>query len=450
MRTIFITSFNPFISRNILATDVFKILKIQPDLRIIIFVPDYKIDYFKSRYTAPNVIIEGIPAEKFSRQDVLSSYLASSLVNSQSLAIHKREKLLRDKNIFKFVFSWILRKLFGKLNLTKRIVRFLDLALQNNDKYRFTDIGKYFEKYQPDLLFAADVYHNDDVHFLAEAKRRGVLTVGMVRSWDNITTKGMFRIRPDKLIVNNEIIKNEAVKWNGMEVKNIFVSGVPQYDRYINGKLMPREDFFQKLGFDPKRKLILFSPFGGRFYKYDWQIIEILKELGEQIFVRLTPNDAVNLSRLSKNPSVFIDQPGHQFRPNYFRDTELDEKDSEWLADSLYHSDVVVACGASIAIDAAVFNKPAILIYFDGFKKDLPYIKSAKRWLDFDHGRQVWQSGGARPVRSREELISAVKAYLAEPLLDQGNRQKIALQQCSKLDGQSGKRLAEFMLTQID
>lgn len=439
MKTIFVTCLNPFIARNILATDVFKILKSGNDLRLVIFVPDYKIGWFRENFPANNVVFEGITAQQIDRRDVLFTYLSSSVVDSHTLAIHKREKLLKDGNYLKFFFSWLLRKFLGRPAFVKKFIRTMDLRWNAADR-----LAVFFEKYKPTLVFAADIYHNDDVRFIAAARKRGVPVVGMVRSWDNVTTKGMFRAAPDRLIVHNEIIKTEVVKYNAFPADKIFVSGIPQYDDYLRGSRMPREEFFKKIGLDPKRKLIMYSPFGDRFFQYDWQILEILKELDEQVLVRLTPNDKIDLSRFRPTPGVYIDQPGHQFQKGHFRDTELNEADTAWLGDSLYHSDLVVACGASIAIDAAVFGKPAILIYFDG-RESLPYIKSARRWLDFDHGRKLRESGGVAAAASKEDLLRRTKELLADPKASQDDRQKMAKEQCWRLDGQSGKRIADFL-----
>ncbi len=444
MKTLFITSFNPFISRNILATDVFKILKSQSDLRIVIFVPDYKTNYFQERFFGSNVTIEGIVAEKVSRQDVIFTYLNSSLVDSQTLAIHKREKLGRDKNYFKFALSFILRKIFSRFNSFKKLIRFLDGLCVNT-----RNLDSYFSKYQPAAVFVTDVFNNDDVHFLAAARKREIRAIGMIRSWDNITTKGIFRVKPEKLIVHNAIIQNEAIRHNVMKLEEVFVSGIPQYDRYFNGRRMNRQEFFSRIGLDPSRKLILFSPFGDRFFKYDWQIMEILKELNEQVLVRLTPNDKVNLERFKPSKLFYVDQPGHQFKTGYSRDSELDEKDTEWLADSLFHSDVLVACGTSVVIDAAVFGKPSVLIYFDGFEKNLPYLKSAIKNKDFDHVQYVLRGGGARPARNKEELFQNVREFLSNPQADRNQRQAVLEEQVYKLDGAAGQRIANFILENI-
>ncbi|MDO8467186.1 MAG: CDP-glycerol glycerophosphotransferase family protein [bacterium] len=445
MKTIFLTSFNPFIARNILATDVLRILKECSDLKIVVFVPDYKIDWFKKNFSGLNVVFEGIMSQKISRTDVIFTYLASSLLDSKTLAIHKREELAKDHNYFKFAASWALRKIIGRAKTFRWLVRLLD------SKFSFRlELKKYFDSYKPDLLFATDVYHNDDVHFLLEAQRRCVSTIGMIRSWDNITNKGIFRAKPDQLIVHNETIRDEAVQFNDFNSEKIFVSGIPQYDDFVKGQRMERAEFFAKLGLDPAKKLIMYSPFGGRFYKYDGEILEILKELGEQVLVRMPPNDKTELIGFQPTKLFYIDQSGHKFQKDTLRDVELNQQDMRWLGDSLYHTDVLVACGASIAIDAALFNKPSVFIYFDGLEEDLPYMKSARRWLDFDHARKLRDLGGSVSAMSKKELLEFVGSFLRNPAKDQEKRRALAEKQCWKLDGRSGHRIAEFILARID
>lgn len=442
MRTIFITAFNPFILRNILVGDALAILKADAENRIVVLVPDYKADFFRTEIGGDRVVIEGVKAQVVSRQDIFFRFLNSSMANTSTLLIHKKTQLEKGKNFLRFLASFILMKAFGRFRIVRSLSRFADYLTIN--KRRFAEC---FASHQPSLVFATDIFNDDDVHLLAEAKARGIRTVGMVRSWDNFTTKGVFRIKPDTLIVHNEIIKQEALKCSGISEKEIFVSGIPQYDRYFSGKRMTRDEFFKKIGLDSEKKLILFSPFGKRFTDTDWQVMEILKEFIEkklippaQVLVRFTPNDEVPLSKFKPNQDFYLDKPGHQFKEGVFRDQELNAADMEWLADSLANADVVVAGGASIGIDAAVFGKPAILIYFDGLEYR-PYLQSVKRFIDYSHGKLVIDGGFLKPARSRDELLFSLNQYLGNPGLDSSLRKELVEKMCWKTDGQSGKRI---------
>ena len=405
MKTIFITAFNPFISRNILSTDAFNFLKANSDIKIIILVPDYKVDYFVKRYSDNRISIEGIDSISFSRQDTLFRFLGSVLADSRTLLIHNRERYWEKGKVLKFLISIVFLKFFSHLGFIKRAVRLADLWTIN-----YRPIVKYFEKYQPDLIFATDIFNDYDIKFLAAAKKFKKGTVGMIRSWDNFTTKGFFRVKPDKLIVHNEIIHDEAMRFGGMRPRDIFISGIPQFDHYFTGVRTSREAFFKKINLNPSQKLILFSPNGKRFWDIDWHFMEILKNSGYQILIRLTPNDEVSLDGFIPNNKCFIDKPGYQFKPGISRDQELDIADLNWLADCLANCDVAVVGGATIGIDAAIFKKPVILIGFDGLEKR-PYMKSVARWLDFNHFRMVYESGSFKLAKSPEDLLRKIEFY---------------------------------------
>ena len=446
--TIFISSFNPFISRNILCTDAMGLFRSREDVLIVIFVPDYKSAYFAKQFGGPNIVVEGVNLPSASPADIFFTYLASSLVRTGTLWAHKKEKFFRDKKLLRFLVSGLLMKLAGRLGFVKDLVRWLDLRTISGHVFR-----DYFEKYKPDLVFATDVFNNDDAKLIAGAKFFGAVSVAMVRSWDNITSKGMFRVKPDKLIVHNELIKHEAVKYEGMNPGDIFVSGLPQFDRYIKSPRLAREQFFRRIKLDPQGKLVLFSPFGQRFSSTDWQVLDILKQgrlRGEipkevQFLVRPPPNDFVAfLDRFVADEAFFLDRPGHQFSAGVFRDTELDEKDTEWLADSLYHCDLVISAGATLLVDGAVFDKPAILIYLDGWEHR-PYSKSVRRFMEYDHGLWLRNSGAIKTVFTKGELFDAVNEYLVHPENDSVKRLSMAKEQCWRLDGQSGRRIYNFI-----
>lgn len=447
-KTIFISSFNPFILRNILIGDALKTLKEAADIRVVVLVPDYKVSFFKREIGSAAVIIEGVKARRLSRWDIFFRYLGGSLVDTPTIFVNKRVQLDRDGRYLRFFVSWVLMKLFSRILIFKKCVRWLDYLIINKDHY-----SEYFSRYQPQLVFATDVFNDNDVYLLAEARSQGIKTVGMIRSWDNFTTKGFFRIKPDYLLVHNEILEKEAVKYGDMADDSVIPVGIPQYDRYIGGPRTSRDVFFNKLGFDPGRKLILFSPFGGRFTDTDWQIMEILSRFIKerqippaQVLARFTPNDPVSLGNFIPDKIFYIDRPGRGFEDKSVRGQELTDADMNWLADCLYHCDVVVAGGASIGIDAAVFGKPTILVHFDGFEKKM-YWQSVRRFLEYQHPRDIIKSGAMRSVKSIEELRRHLNNYLNQPELDGSVRKKMLHDQCYKLDGHSGKRIGDFLLS---
>ncbi|MBI2024660.1 MAG: CDP-glycerol glycerophosphotransferase family protein [Candidatus Harrisonbacteria bacterium] len=447
MKTIFITSLNPFITRNILFTDVFETLRKAPATRLVIFCPDYKLDYFRGHFSAPNVIVEGIKPQQITKQDVFFRYVDASFIDNNSRYIHQRRELLRDKNYPRFLASRFLARA-GSLRWIQRLARWVDLLTIQKNKF-----AGFFDKYRPNLVFAPDIFHDDDVHFLAEAKRRKIKTVGMVRSWDNITNKGLCRVKPDKLVVNNEILKSEAVRYEDMRPDDVAVVGMPQTDYYLKETRTPRTEFFKRINLDPNKRLIMFSPHGNRFHDTDWQIMQILKEArlnGElpenvQFLVRFPPNDDVAMGNFKPDSHFFIDRPAKMFQEGIYRDQELDGLAMLHLADSLHYSELVVTYNSSIIIDAAAFGKPSVGVAFDGWEKKPDIYRSVARFMDYDHTQHILKTGGLWITRDRNELINAVSTYLKNPKHNLENRQKIVDSQIWKFDGRAGKRIAEFI-----
>lgn len=446
MKTIFVTSFNPFILRNILETEVLSGISSKEDTRIVVFIPDYKKDFFTQKINGKNIFIEAVEVQKIKKQDIIFRYLTGSIINTKRLKIRHLEVFFKDRKIKNYLVSLLLGYA-GYLPLIKKIVQFLDFKTIN--KTKFSD---YFEKYKPSLVFSTDVFHNDDVYFLAEAIHRKIKTIGMVRSWDNITNKGLFRVNPDKLIVHNNYIKNNVLKYQNFSRKNMFISGLPQFDYYFkNYKLSSREEYFKGVGLSSEKKTILFAPHGERFHHTDWQIMQILKDdLPEdiQFIIRFPPNDSVNLRDFIPDARFFIRKTGKSFPSREFKDNEVEFSDTKSLADDLYFSDIVINYGSTISIDAVVFNKPVILIAFDGVEK-LPYIRSVKRFFDYDHVKSLTDTGFGRVANSKEELLNYISLYLNNFNLDKIGRKRLLDEQVYSLDGYSGKRIADYIMKNL-
>lgn len=450
MKTIFITSFHPLISRNILLNNgFFNTLLADNQIRLVIFCPDYKQSYFERNFKENNVIIEGVKSERIDRQDVLFSYLSRFLISTETLFIHRRELLRKHKKFLAFAFAYFLVAI-GRWAFIKKLIRWLDWLTISKDRFK-----DYFNKYKPSLVLATDLFHVDDVHFLAEAKQKGIIALGMVRSWDNITGKGLFRVKPDKILVSNHIIKEEVIKYEAVSNQIIEIVGLAQMDFYINQPIyVSREEFFKAINLDPRKKTILFAPAGKRFYDADWYVVEILKKLLEQelpqaqVLIRCPPNDDVLLGDIKDDKNFAVDRPGVQFKSGVFRDQELDREDINRLTDMLYNIDVVIGYTSTLCIEAAFFNKPIITIAFDD-QPNKSYFASSRRFLDFSHVRKFNKTHCAKIARSHKELKDYLKLYLSHPEFDQDSRKQLVAEQGYKLDGKTGERLALILKSAI-
>src|SRR3989344_6658189 len=325
-KTIFITSFFGLIARNILATNVLKLLKEQPGLKIVILAPEEKRELYQKYFGAGNIAVEGIKLNPIKSLPKIEKLFYSLFLNSSDTSTFRVMRIIERRRhgyYLKSYFHWVLAKL-GNLKLVRSFLRWLDYRLMPKNKFQ-----KYFDRYKPSIVFSTDLFQINDVEVMREARARGIYVVGMVRSWDNVTSHGLNRIIPDKLIVNTPKIKEEVMKYNDVDTNNICIVGIPHYDRYVKEPRASREVLFKELNLDPAKKTVFFAPPADLFSGNDPISVKIIKELGKldaQLIIRLYIAGKVQLGAIRPIPNkIAIDDPGNG---GSFADIDLVMKDS--------------------------------------------------------------------------------------------------------------------------
>jgi len=440
MKTIFITCFQGFVSRNILSTDAFTTLVSDGGVRVVIFAPLQRAETLRKEFGGPTVSVEGVTV--FSERDDLRErwmwVLGTNLLRTRTRSIQRWSKFARDGNWLDYVFSIFVSNLGGFL-VVRNSYRFLANRIVPGK-----DFEKFFDAYKPDLLFAADVYTLNDVKMMRCAKRRGVPVVGMVRSWDNVTSKTLLSHIPDYMVVNSERVRDEIIRLGDMPQNRVFVTGIPHYDRYVSSKCKPRKSFLEEQNIDPNKKVVLFATPGDKYLENNPiapLALEELKNTNATIFVRLPVVGKEELGDYVPPKNAVFDNPG--MYPN-FTEAHMTKEADLHLANCLNASDVVITWASTMIVDAAVFNKPIILVDFDASPR--AYHKSICQYYDYDHHKFALESGGARLVKSPEELKHWVEHYLREPGFDEDGRGKIVKEYYGEFDRKAGKRLGGFLL----
>ena len=442
MPTIFVTSFHPLISRNIIATEFLSHLTAMGN-EVVVLVPDYKRSFFEETYRRPGVRFEGVATGPGARSGwvKIAKRIAEALPDTRRAAIGRRRTLAgKRKSALVYWFFYAPLGLVGKSRRAVRWFRWLD--------FRLAPAGRFYpllDRYRPALVFSTDIQNEHDVALMQDARRRGYPILGMVRSWDNLTTRAL-RFAPPHIIVHNEIIKAEAARYHGIAPDAVSVVGIPHYDRYLRGPTMGRSEFFGNIGVGLNTKLVLYFPICD--YRLERNIVDpyviglLDKTEGITTLVRFPPAASVDLGDFVKPPRVVYDRPGHEFQSGRVDDRELAPEDDERLVNALAWCDVAV-CGPSTAIiDAALFQKPVLLIDF--YPRDLP---EEGRIYEYgaEHIANILATGGARRVRSEPELVAALRQCREHPETDAAGRERIVREQCWRTDAKSCERLARIV-----
>lgn len=452
MKTIFLTIFEGVEAKNILRTPILEHLLKDADVRIVLFTKsEQKVEYYAKEFNDPRIVFEVVEWKSTSRIEKFFSKLKFVLLRTKTTNLKRKMVSEYEGERFRFVFGHLLNLLLAH-SFVRKNARFLDFKLVEDNTY-----ATYFDKYKPDLVFMAHLFDEPEIALLREAKKRGVKTVGFINSWDKVTSRCIMRLLPDKTIVFNSIVKDELVKYNEIPSQNIYVSGLPQYDYFFTYKPISREMFFQKIGAQPDRELLVYASMGRAFSSSDWNMIDFLDQLVKsdrlkkkcELLVRFQPNDFVDEEELKKRPHLRYDIPGIRFGYKRGVDWDMNKEHLEHLADTLRHMSVLVCYASSISIDAVVFNKPVININYEIIKNDY-LLKSPTQYYKSEHYKNAINTGGIVLASSEEELVRSINSYLDNPDLQSAERARLVKEQCAFTDGRAGERIASFLLNEIE
>jgi len=81
-----------------------------------------------------------------------------------------------------------------------------------------------FTRYRPDVLVALSLTADLDAVVACTARQRGVPIIGMTRSWDNLTSKGVLRVPPDCLLLQNAFLERVAAEYQGLGGDRLFIN----------------------------------------------------------------------------------------------------------------------------------------------------------------------------------------------------------------------------------
>ncbi len=440
-KTIFITSFHPHISRNILQTRAFEILQQTSNLRIVLIVPEYKRDYFQQEFGKDNVLVEGVVPYQASKtfRGLFFKRMGIFLFNTKTATLRKRYQHYHNRKHLQFVFSLVMG-CAGRLFWFRRIMRWLDMSLSPKGFFK-----KIFNEYKPHLVFSTDIQNENDISVMQAARIRGVPIIGMLRSWDNVTQR-IIRVLPDKLFVGSQALFDEVVELYRYPREKTVITGNPHYDIYRKGPTSSKENFFKEWGFDPYKKTILYAPVGNiliNINDIDQHVMEVLGTVDANILVRFPPDEDIRFINFQKPARMKFDRPGVVFKSGEFGDREIRKSDDERLVNSIFWSDLVITGPTSICLDAAFFDKPVIAVNF--YPKPRNFYDSVWSYK-CNHIQKLLATGGVKYTESKEEFLGAIQAYFKDPKQDAAGRAMIRSLWFSHADGKAGDHIANVIL----
>ena len=228
-------------------------------------------------------------------------------------------------------------------------------------------IAEYLREQSPDVLLVSPLVTtaSEQVEWVKAARACGIRSAVCVASWDNLTNKGLLRVRPDAVLVWNEAQKREAVEFHYVPADTVVVTGAQLFDKWFARSVTHgREAFCQRVGLPDARPFILFTGSSSFISETGAEVafvrrwVRALRDSGNpaltdaNILVRPHP---YNFHLWASAPVA--DLPGVAVYPRQgYNPIALENRNDFY--DSLYHSAVVVGVNTSAMVEAAIIGRP--------------------------------------------------------------------------------------------
>lgn len=309
-----------------------------------------------------------------------------------------------------------------------------------------------FRRYPPALVVSGDPLRPGDTNLVAAARKRGVPSLGSVRSWDNLLKH--LRTRPDRLTVWNERNRREACDVERYTPERVEVVGAPQLDAYFNAReewLRPREEFFFAEGLDPRKKLLLLATSSFTYESDQTYLVDMVLDAirsGEireplQVVLRLHPDDRVGrYLKYRHAPEVTLDLPDRYLATLGWTQTVAD---IHRMGNLLSHADLMVNFATTVTLECAIFDTPTLLVAFSTI--DPEEMERYVVGLHFQmHYKPIVDRDLAPVAWNRDDLVGWINHYLDDPTLYQAQRAEIVRDWVQFTDGRSAERLGDAIL----
>lgn len=335
------------------------------------------------------------------------------------------------------------------IRLLEKTERFVSRCLEPTDAYE-----RLYKNLKPSLVFNGSHIHSAvAIHAVQAAQWLGIPTATFVFSWDNLTSQGRFIPTYDYYFVWNNAIREQLLKiYPTVRPDQVVVTGTPQFDFHFSQESpWTREEYCQRIGVDPGRKLVLYSTGMAEAYTAEPVIVEQIADLlpgmeelqRPQLVVRVYPKDLTG-----RFEDLRRRRPDIVFPPAKWVDAWLTptQEDTQLFTNTLRHVDVGINVASTVSLELCMFDKPVLNVGYDP-----PGVNSVRvpyaRYYEYDHYRPLVESGAVQLIREPSEMRAQLRKALANPRAHSHQRRAFIERMFGNtLDGRSHERVASALM----
>jgi hypothetical protein len=296
---------------------------------------------------------------------------------------------------------------------------------------------------RPAIVFS-NVQMQVAVPYIVAARRLRLPLVGYVASWDHTVGKGVISPHLDRYVVQNEVMRDDLVRYHRIDPQRVEVSGWPQTDVFhLRRPRSAYESIVREYGLDPARPVVLVmgntptnAPYEGRFVERLVAWREATADAPQLLF-RPHPRDRDWRERFGAAlaaPGAAVQEPSYT--------------DLERLATLLQHGDCVVANAGTILLDALVNDRPSVCVLYD--EGAPPGESWALKNVVGEHYRELVESGAFLRADRFEDVVAGVERCLAAPAELAEERRRVVQAVVGNVDGRAAERVVEAIAGAIE
>jgi hypothetical protein len=283
------------------------------------------------------------------------------------------------------------------------------------------DIAAVFERVRPSLVLVSSPGHFWLDHFvLDEARRRGIPSVCIVLSWDNLYSRGPLCRRPDRLLVWSDEMRRQAIDVHQFPAERIAVVGPLQF-LYYDAPVSAAEASAMRthVGLAPDEPYLAYVC-GSRTAEYDVEdVLAMLQQLAQGPFARLRvvvrphPQGSRTAYERLLEHGVLLDR-SPDLTSDRTHPEAIDVAAIRHMASLLDGARFVVSSwGTTALLEACIFDTPSVqLRWMDAVPHSLPdQVRMVRDFQRYIH-MYAFDETGARPYCDHPHELNATLAEL--------------------------------------
>jgi hypothetical protein len=308
-----------------------------------------------------------------------------------TLRLLYREKSAGRLSTAGVIIRRIIYAIFSQSTILKKVLRMIYFFCSNKSL-----ISRSFSETPPelDLLFVTSLTNTEsDLQIAMYYKKISTCVIATVRSWDNLTSKGVLKFAPDLFISHSPYMTLSAIKNHGLSRAHIQTSVTPSYQSEFKVEL-------SKLTLSKSR--IAYGCMGPFMNPDEINFIKWLIEIS---------NDVVSEITIVQHPKFKHDLSNLDLRKVRIICFEYLESTLQEYYQFLSSQDYVISSGTTFSLDAIFVDTPLIALEFE--VKVQNFWESHLRSFDYlSHTKLLFENKEIMRVKSKSELLYFLKSEI--------------------------------------